>query len=63
MEKLVRLDEPAAKIVVAQPDTAKLVATTDRSFYVRGVEHGSTNLLVYGPEANGAFGAPVKSTV
>ena len=44
-----RLDEPAAKIVVAQPDTAKIVATTDRSFYVRGVELGSTNLLVYGP--------------
>ena len=43
-----RLDEPAAKIVVAQPDIAEVVATTDRSFYVRGIESGSTNLLVYG---------------
>ena len=44
-----RLDEPATKIVVAQPDIAEVVATTDRSFYVRGLEVGSTNLLVYGP--------------
>ncbi|HVI31097.1 type II and III secretion system protein family protein [Phenylobacterium sp.] len=44
-----RLDAPASKIVVAQPDTAEIVATTDHSFYVRGREYGSTNLLVYGP--------------
>jgi len=44
-----RLDQPATKIVVAQPDTAEIVATTDRSFYVRGVAVGSTNLLIYGP--------------
>lgn len=44
-----RLDTPASKIVVAQPDTAEIVATTDHSFYVRGREYGSTNLLVYGP--------------
>ncbi len=44
-----RLDQPASKIVVAQPDIAEIVGTTDRSFYVRGVEFGSTNLLVYGP--------------
>jgi pilus assembly protein CpaC len=44
-----RLDGPASKIVVAQPDTAEIVATTDHSFYVRGREFGSTNLLVYGP--------------
>jgi len=43
-----RLDGPASKIVVAQPDTAQIVATTDHSFYVRGKELGSTNLLVYG---------------
>ena len=43
-----RLDEPATKIVVAQPDIAEVVATTDRSFYVRGVSPGATNLLVYG---------------
>jgi pilus assembly protein CpaC len=44
-----RLDQPATKIIVAQPDIAEVVATTDRSFYVRGIELGSTNLLVYGP--------------
>jgi pilus assembly protein CpaC len=43
-----RLDTPASKIVVAQPETAQIVATTDRSFYVRGKELGATNLLVYG---------------
>jgi pilus assembly protein CpaC len=43
-----RLDEPATKIVVAQPDTAQVVAMSDRSFYVRGKELGATNLLVYG---------------
>ena len=44
-----RLNEPASRIIVAQPDIAEVVATTDRSFYVRGIEPGSTNLLVYGP--------------
>lgn len=44
-----RLEQPASKIVVAQPDIAEVVATTDRSFYVRGIDTGSTNLLVYGP--------------
>jgi pilus assembly protein CpaC len=44
-----RLEQPATKIIVAQPDIAEVVATTDRSFYVRGLELGSTNLLVYGP--------------
>lgn len=43
-----RLDEPATKIIVSQPDIAEVVATTDRSFYVRGIDVGSTNLLVYG---------------
>ena len=44
-----RLDEPATKIVVSQPDIAEVIATTDRSFYVRGIDTGATNLLVYGP--------------
>jgi len=43
-----QLDEPASRIVVAQPETAQIVATTDHSFYVRGKALGSTNLLVYG---------------
>ncbi len=43
-----QLGAPASRIVVAQPETAQIVATTDRSFYVRGKALGSTNLLVYG---------------
>ena len=42
-----RLDYPASEIVVAQPDTLELVATTDRSFYVRGKALGVTNILIY----------------
>jgi pilus assembly protein CpaC len=42
-----RLDYPASEIVVAQPDTLSLVATTDRSFYVRGKQVGVTNILIY----------------
>jgi pilus assembly protein CpaC len=42
-----RLDYPASEIVVAQPDMLQLVATTDRSFYVRGKALGVTNLLIY----------------
>ncbi len=42
-----RLDYPASEIVVAQPETLQLVATTDRSFYVRGKALGVTNILIY----------------
>ena len=42
-----RLDYPFSQIVVAQPDTAQLVATTDHSFYIRGKSLGVTNLLIY----------------
>src|SRR3569623_1234229 len=48
-----RLDQPASRIVVAQPEIAKVVATSDRSFYIQGKELGSTNLLVYGPGGRG----------
>ncbi|MGA0606501.1 type II and III secretion system protein family protein [Phenylobacterium sp. VNQ135] len=44
-----RLTDPASRIVVAQPEIAKVTATGDRSFYVQGMEFGSTNMLVYGP--------------
>ena len=44
-----RLPQNAFKIVVAQPEIAKVTPTTDSSFYVQGIEFGSTNLLVYGP--------------
>lgn len=42
-----RLDAPAGELVVAQPSIAEIVATTDRSFYVRGKALGTTNILVY----------------
>ena len=44
-----RLPEPASRIVVAQDEIAQVVATSDRTFYVRGKDIGATNLLVYGP--------------
>lgn len=44
-----RLPQAAAKIVIAQPEIAKITATSDSSFYVQGIEFGATNLLVYGP--------------
>jgi pilus assembly protein CpaC len=42
-----KLEYPASEIVVASPETAALVATTDRSFYIRGKQTGVTNLLIY----------------
>jgi pilus assembly protein CpaC len=42
-----RLDTAAGQLVVAQPSIAEIVATTDRSFYVRGKAVGTTNILVY----------------
>jgi pilus assembly protein CpaC len=41
------LDFPVSEIVVAQPETLQLVATTDHSFYVRGKAIGVTNILLY----------------
>jgi len=43
-----RLPGPASKIVIAQPEIAKVTATSDSSFYVQGMEFGSTNMLIYG---------------
>ncbi len=43
-----RLPQAASRIVVAQPDIAKVTATSTSSFYVQGIEFGNTNLLVYG---------------
>jgi pilus assembly protein CpaC len=45
-----RLFGPVGEVVVASPEIAQLVATTDRSFYVRGKAVGSTNVLVYDPQ-------------
>jgi pilus assembly protein CpaC len=44
-----RLSQAASRIVIANPEIAKITGTTDHSFYVQGVDFGSTNLLVYGP--------------
>lgn len=43
-----RLPQAASRIVIAQPEIAKVTATSGSSFYVQGIEFGSTNLLVYG---------------
>jgi pilus assembly protein CpaC len=42
------LGRRASKIVIAQPDTASITATSGESFYIQGKEIGETNLLVYG---------------
>lgn len=42
-----RLPGPASKIVIAQPEIAKITATSESSFYVQGIEFGSTNMLIY----------------
>lgn len=39
------------RIVVSQPDTAKVGVAGPNSLYVMGREPGATNLLVYGPRA------------
>ena len=43
-----RLPGPASRIVIAQPEIAKVTATSNQTFYVQGMEFGSTNMLVYG---------------
>lgn len=43
-----RLPGPASRIVISQPEIAKVTATGDSSFYVQGIEFGATNMLVYG---------------
>lgn len=45
-----RLERPASRIVVGQPEIAKVTATSNSSFFVQGIELGSTNMLVYGPD-------------
>lgn len=42
-----RLTSNAAEVVVTQPEIAQIVANNDRSVYVRGVDLGATNILVY----------------
>jgi pilus assembly protein CpaC len=43
-----RLPAAASRIVVAQPEIAKVTATSSTGFYVQGMEFGATNLLIYG---------------
>lgn len=42
-----QLGVAAAEVVVAQPKTLEVVATTDHGFYARGLAVGTTNVLVY----------------
>ena len=42
-----RLPAPASKIVITQPEIAKVTATSDSSFYIQGIEFGATNMLIY----------------
>lgn len=43
------LDGPVSRIVVSQPETAKVAVAGPGSIYVMGRDVGATNLLVYGP--------------
>jgi len=42
-----RLSSNAAEVVVTQPEVAQIVANNERSVYLRGIEFGATNVLVY----------------
>lgn len=42
-----RLTSNAAEVVVTQPEVAQIVANNERSVYLRGIEFGATNVLVY----------------
>ncbi len=42
-----RLSSNAAEVVVTQPEIAQIVANNDHSVYLRGIELGATNVLVY----------------
>ncbi len=41
------IDGAVAQVVVSQPKTLEIVATTGHTFYARGLAVGSTNILVY----------------
>lgn len=45
-----RLERPATRIVVSQPEIAKVTATSPSTFFVQGIALGSTNMLVYGAD-------------
>lgn len=44
---VVEADAPFATIVVADPDIAEAMATSNRSFFLRGKQPGTTTVLVY----------------
>ena len=43
------LDGPVSRVVVSQPETAKVAVAGPGAIYVMGRDVGATNLLVYGP--------------
>ena len=46
---VVEADAPFSTLVVADPDIAEAMATSNQSFFLRGKQPGSTTVLVYGP--------------
>jgi pilus assembly protein CpaC len=46
-----RVNGPVSRIVVAQPEIAQVAAAGPHGVYVMGRDHGATNLLVYGRNA------------
>ena len=45
---VVEADAPFSTLVVADPDIAEAMATSNQSFFLRGKQPGSTTVLVYG---------------
>jgi pilus assembly protein CpaC len=45
---VVQTDEPFSMIVLSDPNIAETMVTTDRSFFVRGLQPGDTTILLYG---------------
>lgn len=45
---VVQTDQPFAMIVLSDPAVAETMVTTDRSFFVRGLQPGDTTILLYG---------------
>ncbi|HPE47093.1 MAG TPA: pilus assembly protein N-terminal domain-containing protein, partial [Hyphomonas sp.] len=47
---VVEADAPFSTLVVADPDVAEAMATSNRSFFLRGKQPGTTTVLVYGAD-------------
>lgn len=47
---VVEADSPFSTLVVADPEVAEAMATSNRSFFLRGMQPGSTTVLIYGAD-------------